>query len=277
MGSGGGTANSVAEFKPPAYTQDYWQNYVQQAANLTSQAPTMYQGQRVADLSPQHLQAMDLVTQRATNGAPDLNAARGQAMQTAQGAYLNANPYSANPWTDRVIANNTGNMAEGFAAGTAAQNAALANMQGAFGGSGYTQKQAMDAGNLAKQIGQMADTTRMNQTNLASGNWEQERARQLQASGLAGQLAQDDWTAGQQLAGVGDMQRGYQTENMNSLYNTWKEGQMAPFQNLDIFRNALSAASGGMGTNTTYQTAGGFSPLAGLLGAGAIGYGLYNS
>lgn len=279
MGSSGGSASQTMEFKPPAYAAPYWEQLVKQGGELTSQAPTQYMGQRIADLAPETYQAMDMTSQWAKNSTPDVLAGRENIANTAAGGYLGANPYSNNPWTDNVIANNTENMAGGFAAGTAAQNAALANMQGAFGGSGYTQKQSMDAANLAKMIGQQADQTRMNQTNLASQNWEAERARQMQASGMAPALQNMDAQASQALAGVGDVSRAYQQQLLDSLYSNWQQGQMAPFQSLDTMRNLLSAASGGVAGGSSQQGStggGGFSPLAGLLGGGLAAYGLYN-
>lgn len=277
MGGNSGSASQTMEFKPPAYAAPYWEQFVKQAGNLTSQAPVQYMGQQIADLSPQHFQGMDLITQSALNGAPDVNAMRQQNMQTAQGAYLNANPYLGMDPTNRVIADTTQNMAEGFAGGQAAQNAALANMQGAFGGSGFQNKMTSDAAALSRQIGQMANQARLGQQGLQSADWQQERARQMQAAGQAPAMQNMDLQAGQALMGVGDAQSQYQQKLLDSLYQNWQLGQQAPYQNLDIMRNALAAASGGVAGGSTQSASGGggFSPLAGLLGAAGIGYGLF--
>lgn len=279
MGSGGGSASQTMEFKPPAYAQPYWEQYVKQAAALTSQAPTQYMGQRIAGMSPMTQDALDMVNQWAQNSTPDVLAGRQAVTDFASGNFVGKNPYLTNEYSDAVIADNTANMAGGFATGTAAQNAGLAGMQGAFGGSSYTLKQNADAAALAKQIGQMANQQRLAQQTLAANSYQNDRAMQLQAAGLAPAMQNLDLQASQALAGAGQAQTAYQQQILDDLYNQWQTAQQAPFASLDIMRNALAAASGGVagGSSQTGTTSGGgMSPLAGLLGVGALGYGLYS-
>lgn len=271
---GGGGSSGSAKFEPPSYTQPGWQAYLTQAQDLTQQAPTQYMGPRVAELSPQSYDAMDLITQTAMMGSPDVNTMRGTAMDIAGGRYLGSNPWLGQDYTGAVIGDTARNMAQAFGVGTAAQNDALAARQGAYGGSSWALKQANDAQGLASSVGQMANQFRLGQQQTGAQDYQQGLQQMLAASGMAPQAQAMDLQAGQALAGVGDMQRAYQQQLLDSLYNEFQAGQMAPFQNLDVMGNALARASGQYGTNTTYQSQGGFSPLAGLLGAAGIAYGL---
>ena len=266
------------EFKPPAYAAPYWEQFVKQAADLTSQAPTQYMGQTVAGMSPMTQSALDMTNQWAQNSTPDVLAGRGAITNFAAGNMVGTNPYLSSQYSDKVIADNAENMASAYSQGTAATRAAQANMQGAFGGSGYNQAQSMDAANLAKSTGQMANQMRLSQQQLGAADYQQGLQQQLAAAGLAPQLQNMDLQASQALAGAGQAQTGYQQQLLDSLYQNWQQAQNAPYANLDAMRNALAAASGGVAggsTQTGTSSGGGLSPLAGLLGVGAIGYGAY--
>ena len=283
LGDSGSSSTVSNEFKPPSWTTDgsanggTWQNYLARAADLTATPAPMYAGQRVADLSPQTYDAMDLITQTAMNSSPDVLAGRGAVADIAGGRYLNANPYLSPQYTNAVIGDTAGNMARAFAQGTAADTAAAANQQGAYGGSAYNQKQAMNAQGLAQSVGQMANQYQLANQQLGANNYNTGIGQMLGAAQLAPQGQQMDLQAGQALAGVGDMQRSYSQQLLDSLYNTWQGGQMQPYQNLDIMGNALSRASGGIAggyTSAQQQSGGGFSPIAGLLGGGLMAYGM---
>ena len=258
----------------PPWLQPYAEQYLGQSANLASQQQPQYGGQRVAPLNDAFYQANDLITQRALNGAPDLNAARGSAMNIAGGAYQN-NPWLGSEYTDAVIGDTAGNMADAFSRGTAATNAANFARQGAFGGSAYQQKQALDAAELAKQVGQMGNQYRLQNQQMGVGDYRSGVNQMLQGGQLAGNLAQDDWTAAQMLGGAGDAQRAYQNELLSSAYGTWQQQQQYPYEQLNFFGNALANASGGQGQTTMTQP--GESPWGNILGGLLVGGSLWDS
>ena len=136
----------------PSWLEGPYKDYLAQLQKQTGQPFDPYTGQGVADLTQPSLQGVDLAQQRALNGAPDLNQARGMTMDVTGGKYLD-NPYLSNNYTNQVIADNAGQMARSFAEGTAAQNDAGFNRAGAYGGSAWANKQSSDAEGLARQIG----------------------------------------------------------------------------------------------------------------------------
>src|SRR5207253_11333334 len=95
FGGGSSSSTSTTEFKPPDSTKGGWSDLMANAAGLTSQPYQQYQGMEVAPLNGQQLQAQQFLGDRALNGAPDLNAGRGAAMNVANGQYFNNSP-----WTD---------------------------------------------------------------------------------------------------------------------------------------------------------------------------------
>lgn len=105
--------------------------------------------------------------------------------------------------------------------------------------------------------------------------WDAERNRQMQLMGFGYQDQANDFNNAQRMIGVGDALRGYNQELVNDARTRFSDPYMNNFRMQDILGNALSRASGGMGTNTgttnnDYRT----SPLATAVGAGLLGYGL---
>jgi hypothetical protein len=190
-------------------------------------------GSTIAALSDSGIAAQNGIYQRATLGAPDLNAARGYVTDLSTGQFMNSSPIAnnawlgsrasgqglnSNPWlqndyTNAVIGANSQNMANAFATGTAANNDAMAARSGVFGGSAHLDKQTRDAAALAQQVGQMANQYQLQRTGLGAqdyqtaqaqalnaaqmqqGAYGQDVASRLQGAQLAGQLSQDDYTS----------------------------------------------------------------------------------
>lgn len=267
---GGGGNSGSTKWEPPEYTKQGWQDYLTGVQNLSQQPYQQYPGQQVAEQNPYQQVGFDLATQRAMYGAPDLNAARGSMTDIVSGKYLNSNPWLANDYTNKVIADTAGNMGNAFALGTAAQNDALAARQGAYGGSAWQNKQQADAQGLANQVGQMANQYQLARTNLGASDYNTGINQMLQAANTTGTLAQDDWTAVRNMLGIGDINRQYEQDLLNANYNDWQQAQQYPFTMADLFGNALSRASGSYGSNT--MVAPGSSPWTNAAG---IGLGLY--
>src|SRR6184192_798138 len=170
---GGGDATQTQKFEPPDYTKQGWQDLLSNAQGVAAQPYQQYAGMQVAPWNGLQQNASNFIQDRAANGAPDLNAARGAATNIASGDYLN-NPFTgqgstvggiaqgqalnSNPWlsqdyTQKVIDQNAQNMAKAYSVGTAAQTDAAFNQAGAYGGSAYQQQQAANAAGLENQIG----------------------------------------------------------------------------------------------------------------------------
>lgn len=112
----------------------------------------------------------------------------------------------------------------------------------------------------------------------ASQGWEAERQRQMASyqQALAGH--QSDLGDAQHLIGLGDAQRQYQQDMLNSQLNQYNQWLQYPFQMADIFSGALARGSGNYGENSAqaqqnYQA----NPLAALIGGGLLGAGVYNN
>jgi hypothetical protein len=274
-GGGSQTSNSVAEFKPPGYTQQGWQDYLTGAQQLSQRPYQQYMGQKVAGINGQQYQAQQFGTDRALYGAPDLNAGRGAATDVASGMYFNNSPWTNAAYTNNVIQDNANTMTNAFNHTTQPQTAAAYALGGAYGGSNYNQAQAANESALQNQIGQMANQYQLQNAQMGNSNYNQGIGQMLQAGQLGGQLSQDDWTAAQALMGYGNQNQQYAQNLMNSNYQDWQNMVNYPSQQLQQYGNALSQASGqgGQSATTTYGPPTNWA--TGLLGAGSAAYGLF--
>lgn len=312
MGSSGGggsqTVNQIREL--PDFAKPYAQSLLNTGMQAINQPVQDYQGQRIAGMSSPQQQGLQNIVNRATYGAPDEMAARGQATDTLSGAYLSSNPAiqaptyvgtnpyaGANSYLDSLISKNAGDMANAYRTGIAAQTDAAASRDRSYGGSAYQDQVQRNQATLAKSLGDMALQSRFQDYTAQQGlaenalnrsvqaqqsdkalmdqAYQGERNRQLQAinSGLQG--SQADYTNAQQMIGAGDAQRSYQQSLLDQMYQDYLTQVNKPFESIDRAGNLLGLAIGNTGSQTVRTAAPTqISPLAGFLGGGALGYGL---
>lgn len=303
-GSGGGNQSVTQEFKPPAWTQPGWEQYLG-AAGVLSQKPYEESGlPQIAPWNDYQNTAAQLAYDMTTYGTPMGNAANSAFYNVASGNMANPyadpmaslanqeNPYFGDQFTEKTIANNAQNMADAFASGTAAQSDSSAAMAGAFGGSGHQQQQAANAAALAKQVGQMADSTRAQQQQTSMGAWNQGIQNKMAAlqgagglynadvqnmlSGAQGGLAgnADYRQSLQGMMGAGNSMNNYVQQLLGQYNNEWNTQSNYDQLMNELYGTALSRASGSYGGSATTQP--GQSMLGGLLGLGAGAAGLYS-
>lgn len=292
MSGGGGETNSVSEYKPPAFTQPYWEQYVNNAAGIAQQGIPQYQGQTVAPMTQQHMTGQGMLMNLAQNGTATGNAANSMIYNTAMGAFDNpyattSNPYGTeSAYLDQVIGRANQKTLDDYQ-GNLTQNDrshALSRTMGSDKQMLQQQKmtQALGEGMQGNAINALNQNyygnqgIAENQLNRATNAVDAERNRQMQAAGMGGQQQQMDLQAIQALMGGGDAQRSYQQQLLDAQtgdFDRWWQSQLA---GQDILGNALTRAGGGAGTSSQ-QLVGGMSPLQTAGGLGLLGASLYSS
>lgn len=270
-----GQQNSVSKFEPPEWTQQGWKDAISGATGLFGQPYQQYTGMQPGAAPFNSLQnaATDMGYQRATLGAPDLNAGRGAATDVASGSYVN-NPFLNQAAVEDAINRNADTMSAAYMRTTAPQAAADFARSGAYGGSAYQQQAAANQAGLDTSIGNMAAQTRLNAQQAQGSDYRNAIQQMLSGGQLGGQLSQDDWMAANNLMNLGTQQQNYTNTLLGQAQTAYNNQMNYPQTQLQNFLNALTQASGGQGTQTSYGAA--QNPLSGLLGAGAAGYGIYN-
>ena len=285
MGGGGGETNTVSEFKPPEYTQDAWQQYLNRTQQQTAGQMPRYQGMTVAPINDQQALANSMLINNALNGTAAGNEANSMLYLTLNGAFDNPyattlNPYgSESSYLDQVIGRANEKTLKDYNLNMTAndRNHALSRTMG-------SDKQLLQEQDMAKALGEGMQNNAIsalnqnyyanqgvaeNQLNRATNALDAERNRQMQAAGLAPSIQQSDLQAIQALMGGGDALRNYQQDLLNSQMQDWQAWMQSPYAQLDVLGSALTRASGGAGT-TSQQIMQGMSPLQGLLGLGTL-------
>lgn len=245
-GGGGGTSTVTQKADPWSGIQPFLTQAANDTQSLYNQGllrPQTYQGQTYADFSPESLQAMNMTSQRALNGSPINKANQGLLTDTLNGKYLDpaTNPYLKGTY-DQASQSVQGTLNSQFG-------------QGGRYGSGLNQQ------TLGNSLGNLAN-------NIYGGNYQQERTRQMGASALAPQAANQDYTDLGALANVGAQREGMQQNSINDTINRFNSQQAAPGQNIQNYIGLLNGAGGQYGSTT--QT----SPYYQNSGANSLGQGL---
>jgi hypothetical protein len=314
-GNNGAVQSSTTKSEPWSALQQPIQDVLGNAQTLYAQPYQAYEGQTIAGPSDSTVAGYGMGYQRATLGAPDLNAARGSTADISGGAFfgqgptatnswlqgnatgqnLNSNPWLQNDYTNAVIGQNAQNMGNAMAIGGAAQTDANFARGGAYGGSAHQLAQNQNMSTLANQVGQMANNYQLQRTgmgaqdyqnaqgnalqsaNLQQGAYQGDMSNMLNANSLAGTLSQDDWKAADYLRSMGSQQEGYNQKLLDAQQSSWQQAMNAPYQQMQGYANLLSQFAGTGSTGSTQVYGGGQSPLGLGVGAGLLGLGAYNA
>ncbi len=230
----------------PSWAQPAAQDLLARGTTLSNTPYQVYQGQRIANMTPQQQAGLQQVQNTAINGSAEQNAARQNYTDTMSGKYLSPD---SNPYLKGMV------------------NTALNDVQGRvnsqFGGNNYGTTAHQET--LQRGLSDAANTA-------YGQNYQAERTNQLKDSVLGQQYGNIDYNNAQQLIGVGDIQRQESQDVLNNQYADWTASQNQPYRQLDVLANSLGAAVNGQGS---VQSAGYASnPYTANRYASAVGTGL---
>ena len=217
MGKSSGNNETVQKTEPWAGLQPYLKDAYQNAQNLfRSGGPDFFPNATYVPFSDQSNMGIDLLTNRALQGSqwqpqmgnlatnlmtqqnPALQQAQNTLSDTAQGKYLNQNP-----WLDTMFGTAASKVTDTF------NNAVMPSLNATFGQAGRTGSgaHAMAAGDAS---GQLSDSLYRMANDVYGGNYQAERDRMVNsASGLTSVSGQNltNQMAGANLGmGLGELQ-----------------------------------------------------------------------
>ena len=257
--SGGGSSQTVVS-SLPAWVEPYGQQYLSQAAQVSSLPYQQYTGQRVAGLNVAQKTAMDAIQQRAMQGSPVMSAGGQNLQATLSGQYLGANPYLQNQ-----IDASAQDTIRNYNLSVRPQQQAQDAQSGSFGNSGLQQMQLEGQRQLGQTLANSANAMRYQ-------NYGQERANQMQALSMAPTYAAQDYTDAQHLLDAGSRAQQAEQSGLDAQYQDWLAAQQYPRQQLQTMGNALGIQFGN--NSTTYGQAS--NQAAQTLGGLLAAYAAYN-
>lgn len=277
MGSGGGGSSTNTQVQQiPEFEQQFAQANQNIAASLASQPYPTYQGQLIADFTPQQQQGMQMAGNAATAYQPDMGAAEGLTAASTrqwdpQAAQQYMSPYAQAALAPQVQALQ---LQQGLDQNKIDANATQA---GAFGDARHGVESALNNYYAGQNLNNLEATGMNTAYNTGLGAF-QTANQQLQGAGSQfanlGQAQQSLGVSGANaLYGAGQQQQNLTQQQLTESYNNflnqanWGQNELglresalsnSPYNNT----NYVSLAPG----NSSAANLGAFSSLAGLLG-----------
>lgn len=219
--------------------------------------PAYFSGSTIASPSANTLAAQQMIAQRAMAGSPLTTAAQNNLAATASGNYLTNNPY-----LDQIIAKNQADITQNFT------NKILPQLNSNFAQSGRYGS-GIQAQTVSDAVRQASEAVANSGAAMRYQNYDAERARQMQAAGMAPQMQQLGYMDANALAGVGASQDALAQARLQEQIDRYNYDAYGKQSALDEYITRLGALNSGGGTQVQ-KTAGGSGGLAGAL-AGGIG------
>lgn len=284
MGGGSGsksTTNTVAE--PPAFIQPYLKDAANQSFGLYNEGPKQYfPGSTAVPFSPQTQQALDMTQQRAVNGSPLVDQAKGYNSDVVGGGYLKSNPFANG--SSAIAGNFSGSNPQLDQTFNRAADRVQQRLQSGFAGAGRDISAARPV--AAQEYNDLA-------TNIYGGAYQQDQNRRLAAQQgdqstaanaygaergyqqgamtFAPTLANQDYVDAQALQGVGSQYEDLYGRQLQSDINRFDFNQSAPGSALDEYIARITGTFPGQSQSTSAQGPGKNS-LQGAAGGALAGY-----
>lgn len=262
--SGGTPSNTTSKTTTelPLWAQGSARSLLSRGEALSNQNMPVYTGQRTAGLNGMQTQGMKMATDRANGGSAEVNAGKGNLLDTLNGKYLS----EGNPYLSAAIDRASGDVTRNYQGAVNGNDATFAR-SGAFGGSAWQQAQEGAQRQLATGLTDVASGMRMQ-------NYGAERQNQIGAQQTALAYGQQPYLDAAQLQQAGAIQFGHDQQLATDKLDLFNEQAQSPYKSLDVLANSIRGAVGGGGTvsqagpgsNNYAQAAGGMAALAGLLG-----------
>ena len=257
MGKGGGGSSgtqTVTQTNTPwSEAQPHLSRIFGEAYDIyKNQPPSQFPGLTVAQRSMPTMLAEEMTLGRALGGSKLTDSARGVMQNTVDGNYLDI---TQNPKFSSAL----GQISDRYRETIAPQTDAAFSRSGAFGGSAHRNQMGINQRELSRGMNDMA-----------ASMYDQERNRQMAATGLAPQFANNDYSEIAKISAVGDQRDAYNQSLLNDAVQKYGFDANKSRQNLSDYLGFVSGASAGTGqqqTNTPlYQNKG-----AGILGGALSG------
>lgn len=235
-GDGGGSTQKTEipkELRPLA-TQ-----FANKAMQIGDNAYAPFTGQRFAPLAGDQTSAMSMIRNRALGGDPVMNQANQTMMQTLQGG-------QTNPYLNSMVDQAQQSVARNYNLFTKPQTESAMVNSGSFGNSGLLQMQQEQQRQASEQMGNIA-------TQMYGQAYDQDRARQMQALGMAPTYGNQAYQDAAQLLNSGALQQANKQQGLDFNYQQFAEGREQPYKNLQAMGLPFGA---NMGSSTSTKSGG---------------------
>lgn len=252
------------------WQQPYQQNLYDRAQGIGGAAYTPFGQSTTAAANPWQTSSWERTYNRGMQGSPEVSAARQQMTSTINGGGFASNPYlqGENPYLQSTINSTLGDITRNYNQTVKPAMATAQARSGSFGNSGLSEYQANQERDLAGELGRASSNLRFGDYQNRSQLYDNERNRQMQATGQAPAFANVDYTDLQAMQQAGNNLQGQQQSELTSNYNQYLDAREFPYRNLAAQSQAMGI---GGGAAETYKQNTGANVLGGALAGAQIG------
>jgi hypothetical protein len=255
--STGSTDSTTIPWRPQ---RDPYKSLYDAAEGVRDRPLEYYPGSTVADRNAWSTMANQNVADMVNQGSTGLDTAVAQNEKTASGYYLtpDSNPY-LKEFGDAAASDISRQYMRTVQPGIASRFGGSGRSTGAGQGMSSAEGAAMASANrdLGQELSQMY-------SGLYGGMYDQERGRQENAVGMAGDLRGAQFADQAALSAAGADEWKYAQLQLSDMVNRWNFEQYEPSERLGLYQSLISQP-GGVGSTS------GSSQLGGLQVAGMIG------
>lgn len=252
------TGTSTGSQQYPEYIRGPSEQIVAGLGNLMAQPYQAYDGPRIAELTPDQLQAMQMTRDQAGIAGLQMNEAMDMT-QYGAGAVTDAqrdqyiNPYISG------IADNTAREMRRSQDILNNQYGAGAAVSDAFGGARHGILEAEGERNLQRNMMDMYNQQYGDAWRFGQETAERARNRMMAGgqqfgaqAGVGQQMGYQDAGA---MMGIGSLQQGQTQRNLDLARSDWQAQQQYPYEQLGYATDTIAALRGGAGTTSSTTTA----------------------
>lgn len=291
---GGGTTTSSSSVSANPQAMAAYQQALSMANNAASAPLQQYQGQQVANFTPQQLQAFQTVQNSQGSYQPYLNTASQDIQGSTAPLWSNVQQFNPStmsqyesPYTQQVVGateaqlNNQNAQQQNQVVGNAVSS-------GAWGGDRSAVAQAQTAGQQALAEAPTIAGLENTGYSQALGEFNQQQQAQLGANEANAYLGSQAGFGNMQLAqqatnlpltqanaeyGMGSAQQQLSQEQLNIPYEQFLQQQAYPFQTAQFYSNIAEGIGPGMGSSSTGSETVPGASTASQIGGGLLGLG----
>lgn len=269
---GGKKEKTTQTYTPPSWVEGASQQAIGLGRQIGSQAYTEFDGDRVAGLSGNERQGMELASETAGAFTPYARAAENMLNRGTQ-SFTDANLTGyMNPYIKSALDPAAREIAE---AGSKRMNSiqSMQKSRSAFGGSRGALLETQAAQDTEQSIGDLYKTGLSDAFDRATSLWGADRAREMQAAGQFMNLGQAVNTANKSdifsLMTTGATDRSIQQAMKDFDYTQFREERDWDMRNLTGLLSAIQGTQGSYSTTQTQTKETKGSPMGQVLGIAA--------
>ena len=283
-GGGGGDTTQITRAEIPDYIEDPHRRLLNRAEDLSQLPYQPYPFDPIANLTFPHQLGLEQMAMLGAQGFPGQQQAFGQFGSTLADQYMYTPTIAgemlgANPYLEDMFQAASEQATNQYLQATRPAALAQAVHQRSLGGTGTQEGMAFDEYQFGNTLANMAANiyggAYAQERGLQEQAYQAERARQMQALGMAPVMQQMAYQDPKALLGIGDVLQQQEQRELDYLLGEFMQAQQYPYMQQQHLGGLIMPSLGGIGGQSVTLEGQGPDTLTTLLGLGGTALGIF--